>query len=110
MNECGERGRGVPKTAILYALVFLVLNACAGHQQSVVDAAGPQSGKIAGLWWFFVWLLGVIFVIVMVFTLLSLMRRHRVIEQEPLEPRHHPSEETERRLTRVVTGATIATV
>src|SRR5205085_859654 len=39
-----------------------------------------------------------------------LMRRHRGIEQEPLEPGHHPSEETERRLTRVVTGATIATV
>jgi cytochrome c oxidase subunit II len=110
MKHRGERRTGFPKCAVLYALVFVVLNACAGHQQSAVDAAGPQSGKIAALWWFFVWLLGVIFVIVLVFTLLSLMRRHRGIEQEPLEPRHHPSEETERRLTRVVTGATIATV
>jgi cytochrome c oxidase subunit 2 len=110
MKNSGERRTGFPKCAVLYSLVFVVLNACAGHQQSAVGAAGPQSGKIAALWWFFVWLLGVIFVIVLVFTLLSLMRRHRGIEQEPLEARHHPSQETERRLTRVVTGATIATV
>jgi cytochrome c oxidase subunit II len=110
MKHRGDRRTGFPNVAVLYTLVFLVLNACAGHQQSAVDAAGPQSGKIAALWWFFLWLLGVIFVIVMVFTLLSLMRRHRGIEQEPLEPRHRASEQTERRLTRVVTGATIATV
>ncbi len=106
MNHRGEQR----KRALLYTLAFLVLNACAGHQQSAVDAAGPQSDKIATLWWFFTWLLGVIFVIVMVFTLLSLMGRHRGIEQEPIEPRHRPSEQTEHRLTKIVAGATIAAV
>jgi cytochrome c oxidase subunit II len=99
-----------PKPALLYSLVFLVLNACAGGQQSAVDPAGPQSGRIATLWWFFFWLLGAIFVVVMLFTLMSLMRLHRGIEQEPLETRHSPSEQTERKLTRIVAGATIATV
>jgi cytochrome c oxidase subunit 2 len=106
MTYRGERW----KPAVLYKLVFLVLNACAGHQQSAVDPVGPQSGKIAALWWFFVALLGAIFVIVMVFALLTLMRRRRGIEQEPLETRHSPSEQTERKLTRIVAGATIATV
>ena len=42
----------------------LVLAACGGHQQSALDAAGPQAGQIESLWWFFLWLLGAIFVIV----------------------------------------------
>ncbi|MFL6354765.1 MAG: cytochrome c oxidase subunit II [Bryobacteraceae bacterium] len=110
MKDRGERRTELPKAAVFCPLVFVVLNACAGHQQSAVDPAGPQSGKIAALWWFFTCLLGVIFVIVMLFTLVSLIRRHRGMEQEPLELRHLPSEETERKLTRVVAGATIATV
>jgi cytochrome c oxidase subunit II len=110
MKRGGERRTSFPKRAVLYALVLLVLNACAGHQQSAVDPVGPQSGKIATLWWFFVALLGAIFIIVMVFTLLTLVRRHRGIEQEPVEAQHRPSEETEHKLTRIVAGATIATV
>jgi cytochrome c oxidase subunit II len=104
-----QRG-GRWKPALLCILAFLLLNGCAGHQQSAVDPVGPQSGKIAGLWWFFVAVLGAIFIIVMAFTLLTLIRRHRGIEQEPLEAQHHPSEQTEQKLTRIVAGATIATV
>ncbi len=91
-------------------LFFLALTGCAGRQQSAVDPAGVFSGKITGLWWFFVAVLGAIFIAVMVFTLLALTRRHRGIEQEPIEPRHRPSERTEHKLTRVVAGATIGTV
>jgi cytochrome c oxidase subunit 2 len=83
---------------------------CAGHQQSAVDAAGLQSGKIETLWWFFLWILAVIFVVVMVYTIVALLRRHRGVEQEPLEARHLPSEQTEKKLTRIVAGATVATV
>src|SRR5690348_679798 len=88
----------------------VVLTACAAHQQSVVDPAGPQSGRIAVLWWVFLWLTVAIFVIVMALTLWTLFRRHGGIEQEPLETRHVPSEATENRMTRVVAGATVATV
>jgi cytochrome c oxidase subunit 2 len=90
-------------------LGLLVLNGCAGHQQSVIDPAGPQAGRIGSLWWFFFWLLGLIFLAVMLVMLLTLARRHRGIEQEPLERTHRPSEQTDSRLRRVVIGCGIAT-
>lgn len=107
----GERTRTQAQCiAVLSALSTLALTSCAGHQQSVVDPVGPQSGKINGLWWFFFWLLGAIFLIVMVLTLWTLNPRHRAIEAESLEDRHKPSEERDSRVRRVVTGGIITTV
>lgn len=94
----------------LCAAGMLVLASCAGHQQSAIDPAGTQAGRIANLWWFFFWVLMSIFAAVMVFTLWTLTRRHRGIQQEPLERSHQPSHATESRLARVVAGCTIATV
>src|SRR5690349_6264154 len=100
------------RTAInaVSAVAVFALTSCAGHEQSVVDPSGPQSGKIAGLWWFFFWLLAIIFVLVMGFMLRTLTRGHRGIQQEPLEAAHMPPEPTEARLQRIVTWCTIATV
>jgi cytochrome c oxidase subunit II len=94
----------------LPAVALSLLVSCAGHQQSAVDPAGPQSGRIDTLWWSFFWLLGIIFIVVMVVLLLTLTRRHRGIEQEPLENTHRPSEQTDLRMRRIVTGATIVTI
>jgi cytochrome c oxidase subunit 2 len=94
----------------LLAFLSLCLAACAGHQQSAVDAAGPQAGRIEGLWWFFFWILLAIFIIVLITLFVSLSRGHRGIEQEPLEQTHQPSEATEQRLTRTVSAATGITV
>jgi cytochrome c oxidase subunit II len=91
-------------------LPALWLAGCAGVRQSAVDPAGTQAGKIAGLFWFFLWLLTGVFVITLGLTLWTLTRRHRGIEQEPLESTHRPSGSTEAKLTRVVTGATVVTV
>ena len=110
MKGAAERMRLFRFSGCCAAFALLLLTGCAGHQQSVVDPGGPQAGRIAGLWWFFLWLLTAIFIVVMAFTLWTLLRRHRGIEQEPLAATHLPSEQTERKLTRVVTGATIATV
>lgn len=90
--------------------LLLFLTACAGHQQSAVDPAGPQSGRVGLLWWFFFWLLGAIFVLVMIATLITLTRRHRGFNQEPLETGHKPSEQTNSQLGRVVTACTVTTV
>ncbi|MFN7995187.1 MAG: cytochrome c oxidase subunit II [Bryobacteraceae bacterium] len=100
------------KTVRSWPVLFstLLLASCAGHQQSVVDSAGSQSGKIETLWWFFLAVLAAIFLAVIVTLLWSLTRRRRGIEQEPLEQTHIPSGETEQRLTRSVAVATIATV
>ena len=97
------------KPAFLAAL-SLFLAACAGHQQSAVDSAGPQAARIEGLWWFFFWVLLAIFVIVIATLLVSLSRRHRGMEQEPLEQTHEPSEATERGLSRTVGAATGVTI
>ena len=97
-------------SGVLCGCTVLALTACAGHQQSVVDPAGTQASHIANLWWFFFAVLGAIFLAVMALTLWSLTRRHRGIEQEPLESKHKPSKATESRLTRIVAGATIGTV
>ena len=91
-------------------LCLATLTACAGSHQSIVDPRGPLAGRTAGLWWFFFWLCVAIFVIVMIATLWALSRRHRGSEEEKLEITHLPSEQTERRVTRVVASATIATV
>lgn len=108
MRGSCRRWRPIIRAASLCS--FWCFAAYAANQQSAIDPAGPQSGKIAVLWWFFFWLSLAIFVIVMVLTLWTLIRRHRGIDQEPLEARHLPSEKTDRRMTRVVAGATIATV
>lgn len=96
------------KKAVLGASAFLA--GCAGPQQSAVNPASPQASDINVLWWVLFYLLGAIFVAVIVVMFLALTRRHRGIEQEPLERIHRPSEETENRLKRPVMAASIATV
>jgi cytochrome c oxidase subunit II len=110
MSCSGERRGGFRFAAVLLACAALDLTACAGHQQSAIDPSGPQAGRIATVLWFFIWLLTAIFVIVMASTLWTLMRRNRPVDEEALEATHTPSDQTERRLTRVVTAATVATV
>ncbi len=110
MTPVKQDGLRAKAVSILAAVSVFALTSCAGHQQSAVDPAGPQSGRIAGLWWFFFWLLGAIFIIVMALTLWTLTRRHPRVAQEPLETSHKPSSQTETRLHHVVTGATIVTV
>jgi cytochrome c oxidase subunit 2 len=78
--------------------------------QSMWHASGSNAGHIRELAVFFGVLLGAIFVIVLGIALLSIGRRHRGIEQEPLEGSHQPSARTEARLQTVVGIATGLTV
>ena len=79
-------------------------------KQSMWHASGYNAAHIQELAIFFGILLGVIFLIVLGFALLTIGRRHRGIQQEPIEGSHHPSEQTESRLRRVVSIATGITV
>jgi len=90
--------------------LILVLSGCAGSQQSVVDAAGQQSGRIATLWWFFFWLLLTIFAAVMAVLGMALMRRPGKEEAEQIETRREPSAAKSDRIRRVVWLASSATV
>jgi len=91
------------------ALGILAASALWG-QQSALDPGGRNAQAIHALLVGFVALLSTIFVIVIVAALVPLFRRHRGIEQEPLERTHQPSEATEKRLGLVVGIATVVTV
>ncbi|SRR5579884_1522620 len=97
-------------TRFLAAAAQLVLTGCIYNKQSAVNPAGPQAGRIDTLWWSFFWLLGVIFIIVMILTLLTLRRPRRDFDQQRIETTHKASEETDSRLRRIITGATILTI
>ncbi|MBV9505756.1 MAG: hypothetical protein JO323_12205, partial [Acidobacteriia bacterium] len=92
------------------ALSSCWLAGCAGVQQSAVDAAGPGAGKIQWLFWFFLYLLGAIFVAVIALTVGALARRPRDTDQESLQRFHLPAGATEKRVTRNVAVATGGTV
>ena len=79
-------------------------------QQSALDPAGPGAGAIGKLGAMFLGLLSLIFVIVIVLALIPLRRRHRGIDQEPLERTHRPSAWTESKLTAAVGTATAASI
>ncbi len=79
-------------------------------QQSTLDPAGYQARGIATLWWFFLGLLGAIFILVLALTLVPLLRRPRGIDQDSVEQPQTPSEQTERKLARVVGTAGALTV
>jgi cytochrome c oxidase subunit 2 len=89
------------------ALLAIVLTGKLQAQQSALDPAGPQASHIFSLALFLVLLSAVIFVVVMVVLAIPLFRRHRGIEQEPLETTHRPSRQTERRLSTVVATASV---
>ncbi|HEY3740554.1 MAG TPA: cytochrome c oxidase subunit II [Bryobacteraceae bacterium] len=78
--------------------------------QSMWHASGSNALEVRELAVFFGLLLGAIFLVVIGIALLSLTRRHRGIQQEPLEGSHVPSFETESRLRIVVSVATALTV
>jgi len=84
--------------------------ATAWGQQSAFDAAGPHAATIRTLGAFFLALLSSIFLIIIVLALIPLFRRHRGLEQEPLERTHRPSPSTERRLGTAVGLATGVTI
>jgi cytochrome c oxidase subunit 2 len=82
--------------------IFLFFTNCRGLQ-SAVDPAGPQAGRISKLWWVMLIVCSAVFVIVMAVLLYSVFRarrRNRVADEPG----------TEQRLTRTISGATIATL
>jgi cytochrome c oxidase subunit 2 len=78
--------------------------------QSALQAGGQYAGGIRNLGFVFFFLLTAIWLLVMGVALISIRRRHRGIEQEPLEHTHRPSPATEAKLTTAVTVAISVTV
>lgn len=78
---------------------------CAGDQ-SALDPAGPQAGRIAGVWWLYFGVCAIVYVAVVWLIVAALWRKARARRLPPLKV---PPPEGERRLFRTVVGATAAT-
>ncbi|HEX4770730.1 MAG TPA: cytochrome c oxidase subunit II [Bryobacteraceae bacterium] len=83
--------------------LFFLANIAFG-QQSALDPAGPQAGRIRSLESLLFGISVVIFVGVIGTLAVALFRRRRGIQQEPLESTHRPSAQTERKLLVVVSS------
>ena len=78
--------------------------------QSVLDASGPQSARIAALWWFFFYVCAAIFALVIGTLVFAIVRWRRSPVRAGLPPQPGDEARLERRMTSAVSGATIATV
>lgn len=87
-----------PARVLIGSMLAFGAGFAASLQESVTGPAGPQSGHIANLWWFFFWVLGIIFLLVMLAVLVTLLRKSA-----------SGAEGTESRTGTVVTGASILT-
>src|SRR5689334_9692436 len=58
-----------------------LLTGCSGNQ-AILNAGGPQSGRIENLFWFFIWIAIIVYVLVCAFLFIALLRRRRERVQE----------------------------
>jgi cytochrome c oxidase subunit 2 len=95
----------VRRGSVWTVLLLPVLAGCSGAQ-SALDPAGSGAGTIYGLWLLFLATTGIVFLAVMAVLLWSLLRGGRRTDSRPRDP--PPA--AERRIARLVTGATAATI
>jgi cytochrome c oxidase subunit 2 len=97
----------------IVTLAFLIFNfsflsGCRGSQ-SALDPAGPQAGRISGLWWLMFYVCLCVFLAVSLFVLIAIFRGRKSAEPSTDAPDISPEPKRERRMTRVIVGAVIAT-
>jgi cytochrome c oxidase subunit 2 len=79
--------------------------------QSALDPAGPQAGRIKGLWWLMLYTLSAVFVIVLGVLLVAAFRRRRPFRGEMMDlPDTKPDPAAERRMSRTVIAGICITV
>jgi cytochrome c oxidase subunit II len=93
-------------------LCALGLAGCGGGgAQSALDPAGPQAGRIGGLWWAMLITLSAVFLIVMGFLLVAVFRHRRPYSGEAADlPDTKPDQTGERRMSQFVIGGIVITV
>jgi cytochrome c oxidase subunit 2 len=91
------------------ALYALTSAACTGSQ-SILNPAGPNAGNVSRLWWLMFYVCAAVFLLVIGFLIVALVRTRRGTNKSPLAPDTEPDEGRERRMRGVVTGAVVATI
>lgn len=82
------------------AVVLLLLAGCGGP--AALSSAGPQSGRITGLWSVTFWICAVVYVVVLLVLLAAFVRARRPGLDIPVL---EPDARSERRMTRVIAAA-----
>jgi cytochrome c oxidase subunit 2 len=95
-----------PRWVLPSIAVPILLAGCAGDQ-SALDPAGPQAGRIGGLWWSYFTVCAVVYVIVVGMIVGAIVRKARARRLPPIKT---PPDLQERRLERTVIGAVAVTV
>ncbi len=101
----GTTGRRLARGSLIG--LGLLASGCAG-EQSTLDPAGPQAGRINGLWWLYFGACAAVYAVVMLFVLRGALRRRQ--PGGPEGPVLAPPADRERRLVRAVAGALALTV
>lgn len=93
------------------AFCFLPFAFCLLSPQSALDPAGPQAGRIINLWWLMFYVTGAIFLAVIFFLVVSLLRKREAQgADEGNAPITRPDANVERRMSHVVLSCIAATV
>ena len=88
-------------------MAALLAAGCTGFdRQSAVDPAGPQAGRIHGLWDLYLWVCAAVYVLVMAAVVAAVVRRNRAGSDQPVTA---PSVNTEIRKGIVVAGCVVVT-
>ena len=88
-------------------LVILCAVSAEADPQSALDAAGPYASHISKLWWLMFYTVSAVFVAVMIVLSIAAFRRRSTSSSETLFI--PPESECERRISRTVTSAVVAT-
>jgi cytochrome c oxidase subunit 2 len=89
----------------LFLLAAILSGGCSGNQ-SMLNPAAEQASQIGQLWWLFCIVMAVIYALVLLFTVMAVARRQRVISPPTLQP----DEKQEKRMTYTVSGLVVATI
>jgi cytochrome c oxidase subunit 2 len=107
----GVRGTAARPGRLLPSSLLLSLSFGCRGAQSALDPAGPQAGRIGGLWWLMFYTLSAVFVVVMALLMVAALRRRRPYAGEVAPvPDTKPDPEGDRRSALAVGGGILITV
>jgi cytochrome c oxidase subunit 2 len=99
-----------PVLSFVLCLLSLLSSGCVGVQ-SALDPAGPQAGRIGGLWWLMLYTLSAVFLIVMCLLLVAAFKQRRSPVALTAEaPDTQPDASRERRMSRAVISGVSMTI
>ena len=92
----------------MLAVAGIFLTACGHGDQSAMDSAGIQAGRLGNLWWLFFFITAAVYLIVMLLLIVAFFRVPRAASVS--EPDIDPDAARDKRVSNIVKGAVAITV